>query len=634
MNSTEPLPKKKRRLRRFLIGSLVFLLLLAGGVWLGRQWIGDILAAEANSRLDDAGVYMTWEDANWIPGPGVSLTNVTLYRDDAKTDAAVKVSHLSLVKDSPGWRNWNAGRFTTKKAHLELLEGETRMQVEDFGIDLNVRQDRVELVRAQGLMEGWNALITGEYAWTSKADLAPEEQAKQPPREKGQALKSALRFRWLAPTQKYIKIVSKNQPPEARLDFRKAQPEDRVKMNLELSGGDFTWRGIHLTEAAAKIDTAAEGDPWSRIEIPLLQLSSGGGTATMSGHVDPGQEHILIKQLDSSLDLPAVIRQLSPNAVHLQKLRSEGTWKLTGTGLLPFSDPGALEWHGHLELEGHLAWALESGTIHLDNLRSDLALKDRRASLKDVKATLWGGTLSTDELDLDYSQPATSFKTSARLAGANLDVVMRSFGSTEPRQGTVTGTFSGGGVMTPSGVKGSGSIVITQARFYQVPFLGALHLLINPLQPEFGKDVASRLDASYHLGGGTLVFDQLDLSSNTTKVDAKGSINLESKYAQFEAQARLKGLVLKLATGAFSELLSFEGAGTLPNLKWQLKFAPGTQIVKGTVDAATGILKEGAKIGVEGVKVGAGAAEGILEGTGKAAKEIFKLPGRLIPGRK
>ncbi|WP_075086687.1 hypothetical protein [Verrucomicrobium spinosum] len=181
--------------------------------------------------------------------------------------------------------------------------------------------------------------------------------------------------------------------------------------------------------------------------------------------------------------------------------------------------------------------------------------------------------------------------------------------------------------MTPSGVNGSGSIVITQARFYQVPFLGALHLLINPLQPDFGKDVASRLDARYHMGGGSLVFEQLDLSSSATKVDAKGSINLESKYAQFEAQARLKGLVLKLATGAFSELLTFEGSGTLPDLKWQLKFAPGTQIVKGTVDAATGILKEGAKMGVEGVKVGAGAAEGILEGTGKAAKEIFKLPG-------
>ncbi|WP_156345019.1 hypothetical protein [Verrucomicrobium spinosum] len=67
-------------------------------------------------------------------------------------------------------------------------------------------------------------------------------------------------------------------------------------------------------------------------------------------------------------------------------------------------------------------------------MRSNLELKDRRASLKEVKARLWGGSLTTDELDLDYSQPATSFKTSARLSGASLDVVMRSFGSNEPRQ--------------------------------------------------------------------------------------------------------------------------------------------------------------------------------------------------------
>lgn len=634
MNPTEPLPTKKRRLRRFLMGLLVLLLLLAGGVWLSRQWIGDILATEANSRLQDAGVYLTWEDANWIPGPGVSLTNVTLYRDAAKTDPAVKVSQASLVKDSPGWRNWNSGRFTSKNAHLELLEGDTRMQVKRFGIDLHVEQGRVDLVRAEGLMEGWAALITGEYAWIPSASMSPEERASQPPREKGQALKTALRFRWLAPTQKYIQIVSKNQPPEARLDFRKSKPEARVKMNLELSGGDFTWRGLHLTEAAAKIDTAAEGDPWSRIEIPLLELSSGGGKARMSGHVDPGKEHIVIKELDSSLDLPAVIRQLSPNSLHMQRLKSEGTWKLTGTGLLPFSDPRGLEWHGHLALDGHLAWALESGTIHLANLRADLGLKDHRAKLTDLSAKLWNGTLTTEQLDLDYSQPATSFRTNARLSGASLGVVMQSFGSNEPRPGTVTGTFSGGGIMTPAGVKGSGSIVITQAQFYQVPFLGALHLLINPLEPGFGKDVASRLDASYRMDDGILVFDQLNLTSNATKVDARGTINLETKYAQFEAQARLRGLVLKLATGAFSELLTFEGAGTLPNLKWQLKFAPGTEIVKGTFDAATGILKEGAKIGVEGAKIGAGAAGTVIEGTGKAAKEIFKLPGRLIPGRK
>ena len=601
--------------------------MIVGTAFAARQWIGDILAKEANSRLEDAGVYLTWEDANWIPGPGVTLSGVILYRDADKKDPAVKVSHLSLLKDSPGWKDWSAGRFVTRGAQLELFEGGTHMGVQNFGVDLHVEQGRVEVVKAEGLMEGWSALITGEYSWTPRSLLSDEEQAQKPVREKGQGLKSALRFRWLAPTQRYIKVTSQGQPPIAHLDFRKAQPEDRVKMNLELKGGDFTWRNLHLTEVAAKIDTAAEGDPWSRIEIPYLKLGSGGGAAEMAAHIEPGKEHMVVQKLDSTLDLPAVIRQLFPNSTHLNRLKSEGVWKLNGTGVLPFGEPAAMNWEGTLALDGSLDWQMESGSVHISDLRSHLVLKDQKANLTDLRAGLWGGSIVSDQLDLDYSKPGTTFKTTARLSGASLQQVMRSFGSDDSRPGVLTGTWSGGGGFSPADLKGSGGFTISQARFYQVPLLGALHILINPLQPEFGKDVASKLDARYRISDGLLTFDSLDLESQATHVNANGRINLVNKQAHFEAKARLRGLVLRLATGAFSELLAFEGDGVMPDLKWQLKFAPGTQVVRGTLDAATGILKGGAKLGV-------GAAEGVLEGTGKAAKELFKLPGRLIPGRK
>lgn len=611
---------------------LLLLLVLIGTAWAGRQWIGDQLAAQANARLEEAGVYLTWEDANWVPGPGVKLSNVTLFRDAERTDPAIKVSHVSLVKDTPGWRDWSSGRFKTKRARLILISGETQMPVEAFSIDLQVAQGRVKLDQAGGLMEGWAALITGEYAWTPRSELSPEEQAATPPREKGQALQSALRFGWLAPTQRHIKVVSTNQPPLAHLDFRKGLPEDRVKMNLEIKGGDFTWRGIHFTEASAKLDTAAEGDPWSRLEVPLLRLASGGGTAELAGHIDPGKREVVINKLDSTLDLPAVIRSLSPQSTHLQNLTSEGEWKMTGTGRIPFSDPASSEWEGTLGLKGRLSWTMAAGTIQASNVQSRVHVKDRLARLHEVEAELWGGRFSTGELVLDYSTPATTFQTNARLTGASLHDVMRSFGSAEPRQGDVSGIWAGGGGFSATSIKGGGSLTITQAKFYQVPFLGALHVLINPLQPEIGPDVASRLDAQYRIAEGTLTFSQLDLSSNATKVNASGRIHLESKQAHFAAQARLRGLVLRLATGAVTELLTFEGAGVLPDLRWQLKLAHGSEIVKGTLNAAGDVLLEGAKLGVEGAKKGAQAAEGVLEGTGKAAREIFKLPGRLIPG--
>jgi hypothetical protein len=483
------------------------------------------------------------------------------------------------------------------------------------------------VTKARGKMEGWDALITGEHVWKPRSQMTPEELAKLPPREKGQGLKSALRFGWLAPMQRHITVTAEGKPPMAHLDFRKAQPEDRVKMNLELSGGDFQWRGLHLSKAAAKIDTAAEGDPWARIEVPLLELSSGGGTAELAGYIDPRNEEIIIQKLSSTLDLPSVIRQLAPGSTHLQRLKSEGDWQLTGTGSLPMGDPLAFTWEGRLTLKGHLAWTLDSGTIHLADLTADLLMKERRARLTDVQADLWGGTVKTDQLDLDYSQPGTTFQTKARLAGATLSAVMKSFGSGDSRPGVVTGTWSGGGELSTENVKGSGSFTISEARFYQVPFLGALYLVINPLQPEFGRDVASDLEAVYAISNGVLTFSKLDLESRTTKISSKGSIRLATKQANFEAQARLRGLVMRLATGAFSELLSFEGTGTLPDLRWGLKLTPGTEIVTGTLDAATGLIIDGAKKGAE-------AAGSVLEGTGKAARELLKVPGRLFPGGK
>jgi hypothetical protein len=169
-----------------------------------------------------------------------------------------------------------------------------------------------------------------------------------------------------------------------------------------------------------------------------------------------------------------------------------------------------------------------------------------------------------------------------------------------------------GGEFALCSIKGSGSLGIAGAEFFRIPLLGPLHLVFDRIAPGFGKDVASSLACDHSLSDGILTISNLYLDSKLTRIDASGTVNLETNRADLTAKARLLGLAGQ-ATAILSSLLEVEGSGPVDDMQWGLKNMPDAGIITG---AAKTLEKTGEKA---------------IKATGKTVKGLWGIPGKLLP---
>src|SRR5678815_5730552 len=83
-------PSPTRRTGRGLrtLVRIVFVLLSVGvaGFYLARWQFGELYARKLSERLAEDGVFTGWKSAQWLPGGGVRLNGLAVYRDSAKRD--------------------------------------------------------------------------------------------------------------------------------------------------------------------------------------------------------------------------------------------------------------------------------------------------------------------------------------------------------------------------------------------------------------------------------------------------------------------------------------------------------------------------------------------------------------------
>jgi len=118
-----------------------------------------------------------------------------------------------------------------------------------------------------------------------------------------------------------------------------------------------------------------------------------------------------------------------------------------------------------------------------------------------------------------------------------------------------------------------------------------------------------------------LHIENLKLESKLTRIEANGSIDLSRQYAHLTAKAKLQGIV-GMTTTLLSALLEMEGQGPTNDVRWKLRNVPGLGMIG---NAASVVGKTGGKV-VEG-------AGNALRDTGKAAKSLLKIPGKLLPAK-
>jgi hypothetical protein len=79
--------RRRRRGLRTLFGFVVVLLAVAvAGYFLARRQIGELYAGKLSERLSEDGVFIGWKSADWVPGVGMHLNGLAVYRDSAKRE--------------------------------------------------------------------------------------------------------------------------------------------------------------------------------------------------------------------------------------------------------------------------------------------------------------------------------------------------------------------------------------------------------------------------------------------------------------------------------------------------------------------------------------------------------------------
>jgi hypothetical protein len=445
---------------------------------------------------------------------------------------------------------------------------------------------------------------------------------------------SGLKLDWLAGVRDWATVQPGQERPVLKLEFHSVPETGATTLAVDLQGKSLHWRGQPWDSVSAKID-GSFGSETKPIIFEHIEIGHGGRTARMVGHYDVTKNALRVSEFQSGVDLLALARAFSREwAPRLAPWSTTGNWQITGAGHIPLDRPNSAVWQGRLALTGEVTYAEAQKRVTVQRPMVDVDMAQGQVHLREFNAAVWGGRLDVPASTIHLGKGATAptFETRAKLSGASLQGMSRSFGSDSSQPGVVTVDWKGGGGFALPAMTGSGSVSIQRAEFYRVPLLGPLHLLFDQLTPGFGRDVATSLTASHSMSNGILHIRNLKLDSKFTRIDANGTLNLTTHYAHLTARGKLQGIA-GLATALLTAMLEMEGEGPLSNVHWKLKSVPAGVLVRGAVDVVGktgGVVLDGTgKV----LDVTGDAAKGTIKETGKAVKGILKLPGRLLPKR-
>lgn len=617
MESPRP---RRRRIWRWLGCLAALLVILAAGLFLGRRQIGALLAQRLDDELAARGIYATWESAGWLPGPGIQVEGVAVYRDAAKRERLAWLSTVKVRKAEPGWDRWQVFTVDTEGALLKLDQGPNEAVVEAFALQATVEPRKVKLATATGRLWGIRLEAQGDCVLPP-----PAEKPKDVVPGSAPSPLAKVRLDALQQVRRVAGWVPERQDALVRVDFRPpASGPGLLLVSVALELKSFRWQGLRweflLSELRA---TLPEEGPPGEVQIERVQLRQDGRAAELAGVLDVPRQTLRLTKLTSELDLGALVRTAAGERAGLERISAPAAWQLTASGEIALAEPQRSQLRGRLALAGDLVLADGAHRFVLGQPSGDFVWENAQLRVESLRARLWEGELQVPRLQFT---PTTAggpwrFQSELRLSGAKLQQALVSLGSARRQTGTLQFDWKGGGGFDPMSFTGAGGLSVQGAEFFEIPLLGTLTTVFQQLLPSFGGSTASGLNARYRIGNGRLQIESLVLDNQQAHVEADGSLDLVRQYAKLNARASLRGLV-GVAASLLTSLIELEGEGPLNDVRWRVKTAPGKAIGK----AAEAVGKTGGAV----VK-GAGEA---AKSTGKAASGLLKRVGKPFGGDK
>ena len=113
---------------------VIALVVVVAGFFFARRQIGEFFAVKLGERLAEDGVFINWKSADWVPGRGIRLHGLAVYRDAAKHDRLALLGLVTARRPAPSFLRWDKMNF--KAADTQVLvgsgAGETRLEHMDM----------------------------------------------------------------------------------------------------------------------------------------------------------------------------------------------------------------------------------------------------------------------------------------------------------------------------------------------------------------------------------------------------------------------------------------------------------------------------------------------------------------------
>ena len=355
-------PARRRRGLWILLGLVVIaLVVVVAGFFFARRQIGEFSARKLGERLSEDGVFISWKSADWVPGGGVQLRGLALYRDAARHD---RLALLGLVTARRAeWLRWDKMNFKAADTLLLLGSGEGETKLEHMDMLLGIQPEKADLRECHASLPGLRieakcAFVAAAHAGNAEAVAASRQAAQR------EGLFRNVNLDWLKSVKEWLKFHPEKDEPVLRMEVH-SLPDRGMDLTMTFDGTRFQWRGQKWDsmQVAVKIPVGREN---SLIDIDHVRIGHGGREAEIAGAFDSASRVIRISKFDSGIDVLALARAMMPDAVGgLSAVSTSGAWRVSGAGEIPMDHPENFRWNGDMALDGDLVYASGQTNIAL-----------------------------------------------------------------------------------------------------------------------------------------------------------------------------------------------------------------------------------------------------------------------------
>ena len=434
-------PARRRRGLWILLGLVVIaLVVVVAGFFFARRQIGEFFAVKLGERLAEDGVFIAWKSADWVPGGGIRLHGLAVYRDAARHDRLALLGLVTARRPEPSFLRWDKMNFKAADTQILLGSGAGETRLEHLDMLLLVQPGKADLPECHASLQGLRieakcAFVALAHAGNAEAVAAARQVVQR------EGLFRDVNLDWLKSVKEGLKFQPEKDEPVLRMELH-SLPDDRgMESTMTFDGAKFQWRGQRwdFMQAAVKIPVGKKNSN-SPIEIDHVRIGHAGRKAEIAGAFDPASRVIRIRKFDSGIDVLALARAMMPDAVgSLSAVSTSGDGRVSGAGEIPMDHPENFRWNGDVALDGELVYARGQTNIALQKPTFSVRVEEQVVTISDLKAGLWDGSLDVARLQvpLPSKEKKLRFEAQLKLDGVRLQSIINIFGEARKQPGVV-----------------------------------------------------------------------------------------------------------------------------------------------------------------------------------------------------